>query len=65
MGVGESGLAGFVTNAIGGNAFSGATDLMLSLITGKGEGYGVYYNMGQGLMAGPTGGFGAVFGESI
>ena len=45
--------------------FSGATDLVTSLATGEGGGHGVAYNMGQGLVAGPTQGFGAAFGKSI
>jgi hypothetical protein len=60
-----SGFGGFVANAIGGNAFSGATDLVHSIATGEGGGHSVFYNMGQGVIAGPTQGFGAAFGSAI
>ena len=49
LGVLRSGLGGFITNAIGGNAFSGATDLISSFVTGEGGGHSVFYNMGQVL----------------
>jgi hypothetical protein len=60
-----SGVGGFVTNAVGGNAFSGLTDLIHSFATGEGGGHSVFYNMGQGVIAGPTQGFGAAFGSAI
>src|SRR6185312_17405496 len=51
----------FVADALGGNVFSGATNLITSLDTGQsGEGddvHSVYYNMGQSVVAGPTQGF--------
>ena len=65
LGIGTSGVGGFITNALGGNAFSGATDLLHSFATGEGGGHNIFYNMGQGLMAGPTQGFGAAFGKAI
>ena len=45
---------------MGGNIFSGATDLISSLGSGEGGGHSVLYNMGQGVVAGPTQGFGAL-----
>ncbi len=60
-----SGVGGFIVNAVGGNAFSGATDLIHSFATGEGGGHSVFYNMGQSVIAGPTQGFGAAFGGSI
>ena len=60
-----SGVGGFVTNAVGGNAFSGLTDLISSFGSGSGGGHSVFYNMGQGVIAGPTQGFGAAFGSAI
>ncbi len=60
-----SGVGGFIADAVGGNAFSGATDLVTSIATGEGGGHSVFYNMGQGVVAGPTLGFGAAFGKSI
>ena len=65
FGIGTSGVGGFITNALGGNAFSGATDLIQSFGSGEAGGHNVFYNMGQGLAAGPTQGFGAAFGERI
>ena len=65
LGIGTSGVGGFITNALGGNAFSGATDLIQSLGSGEGGGHNVFYNMGQGVVAGPTQGFGAAFGKAI
>jgi hypothetical protein len=53
LGIGKSGVGGFITNALGGNAFSGATDLIQSLGSGSAGGHSVFYNMGQSLMAGP------------
>jgi len=65
-GLGDAGgVTGFAANALGGNAFSGLTDLGTSLVTGSGGGHSVFYNMGQGVAAGPTQGFGAAFGSSI
>jgi hypothetical protein len=61
FGIGNSGVGKFVTDALGGNAFSGATDLVQSFSSGE----DLAYNMGQGLAAGPTQGFGAAFGRSI
>jgi hypothetical protein len=61
FGIGTSGAGKFVTEALGGNAFSGATDLVHSLATGD----NIAYSLGQGLAAGPAQGFGAVFGKSI
>lgn len=65
LGIGRSGVGGFITNALGGNVFSGATDLIQSLGSGEGGGHNVFYNMGLGVAAGPTQGFGAAFGGSI
>ena len=53
-----------MTNAFGGNAFSGGTDLIQSLGTGEGGGHSTFYNMAQGLAAGPAQGFGAALGNS-
>lgn len=60
-----SGVGGFKAEAVGGNAFSGATDLIHSIGTGEDGGYSVFYNMGQGVIAGPTQGFGSAFGSAI
>ena len=65
LGIGTSGVGGFITNALRGNAFSGATDLVQSIATGEGGGNSVFYNMAQGVAAGPTQGFGSAFGNSI
>lgn len=65
LGVPDSGVAGFVTDALGGNAFSGATDLVQSFGSGEAGGHSVYYHMGQGVVAGPTLGFGAAFGQRL
>jgi hypothetical protein len=65
FGIGTKGVGGFITNALGGNAFSGATDLIQSFNNGEGGGHNVFYNMAQGVAAGPTQGFGAAFGKSI
>jgi hypothetical protein len=54
-----------ITNALGGNAFSGVTDLIQSFGSGAAGGHNVFYNMGEGLAAGPTQGLGAAFGKSI
>lgn len=53
LGIGTSGVGGFITNALGGNVFSGATDLIQSLGSGEGGGHSVFYNMGQSVVAGP------------
>lgn len=60
-----SGVGGFITNAVGSNVFSAATDLITSFGSGSGGGHSVFYNMGQSEMAGPTQGFGAVFGKAL
>lgn len=65
LGIGTKGAAGFITNALGGNAFSGATDLVQSIATGEGGGNNVFYNMAQGVVAGPTQGFGSAAGKGI
>jgi len=65
LGIGTSGVGGFITNALGGNAFSGLTDLVTSIGTGEGGGHSVFYNMGQAVVAGPTQGLGAVAGRSL
>jgi hypothetical protein len=65
FGIGTGGVGGFVTNALGGNAFSGLTDLVQSFGSGEAGGHNVFYNMDQGVAAGPTQGFGAAFGKSI
>ena len=64
LGIGTSGVGGFITNALGGNAFSGATDLIQSIGSGEAGGHSVFYNMGQGIAAGPSQGFGAALGKS-
>jgi RHS repeat-associated protein len=61
----KNGIGGFIADAVGGNAFSGATDLVQSIATGEGGGHSAFYNMGQGVVAGPTLGFGAALGKSI
>lgn len=68
LGIGTSGVSGFITNALGGNAISGLTDLIQSFKTGEGGGHSVYYNMAQALVAGPTQGFGSglsIAGKSV
>jgi RHS repeat-associated protein len=65
FGIGTKGASGFITDALGGNAFSGATDLISSFVSGEGGGHNVFYNMAQGLAAGPTQGFGAALGNRI
>jgi RHS repeat-associated protein len=61
----KTGVGGFVSDAIGGNAFSGASDLIQSIATGEGGGHNVFYNMGLAVVAGPTQGFAPVLGKSI
>lgn len=53
LGVGNSGVGGFITNALGGNSISGMTNLVSSFSSGAAGGHNVFYNMGQSLMAGP------------
>ena len=53
LGIGTSGVGGFITDALGGNAFSGATNLISSLGSGAAGGHNVFYNMAQGVVAGP------------
>ena len=53
LGIGTSGVGGFITNALGGNVFSGATNLIESFGGGSAGGHNVFYNMGQGMTAGP------------
>lgn len=65
FGIGTKGVGGFVTNALAGNAFSGATDLIQSFGSGSAGGHNVFYNMAQGVAAGPSQGFGAAFGNRI
>jgi hypothetical protein len=65
LGIGKSGVGGFITNALGGNVFSGATDLIQSIGSGEAGGHSVFYNMGQGVAAGPTQGFGAPFSKAM
>jgi hypothetical protein len=52
LGIGNGGFGGFITDALGGNAFSGATDLIASLGSGSAGGHNVFYNMAQGVVAG-------------
>jgi hypothetical protein len=58
-------VGGFITTALGGNVFSGATDLALSLGSGEAGGHTVFYHMGQGVAAGPSLGFAAVLGNRL
>ena len=53
LGIGTSGVGGFITNALGGNSVSGFIDLARSFGSGSAGGHDVLYEMGQGLMAGP------------
>ena len=53
LGIGTSGVGGFITNALGGNTFSGITDLVSSIGSGSAGGHSVFYNMGQSVVAGP------------
>lgn len=53
LGIGSSGVGGFITNALGGNMFSGATNLISSFVSGSAGGHNVFYNMGQSVVAGP------------
>ncbi len=53
LGIGTSGVGGFITDALGGNAFSGATNLISSLGSGSAGGHNVFYNMAQGVVSGP------------
>ena len=54
-----------MTNALGGNAFSGATDLVQSIANGEAGGHNVFYNLAQGVAAGPTQGFAPALGKGI
>lgn len=62
LGAGKIPGGSFVADALGGNVFSGATDLVTSIATGQsGEGadtHSVFYSMGQSVVAKPTQGFG-------
>ncbi|MGH9474010.1 MAG: RHS repeat-associated core domain-containing protein, partial [Terriglobales bacterium] len=53
----KSGIGGFLVRAIGGNTFSGATDLVSSFVNGQAGGHSVFYNMAMAEAAGPTQGF--------
>lgn len=54
LGIGTSGVGGFVTNALGGNTFSGITDFLSSFFgSGSAGGHSVFYNMGQSALTGP------------
>ena len=53
----NSGVGGFVTDALAGNTFSGATDLALSFARGQAGGHSVFYQMGLASAAGPAQGF--------
>ena len=53
----KSGIGGFAADAVGSNTFSGATDLISSFGSGEAGGHSVYYNMAQGVAAGPSQGF--------
>ena len=65
----RGGVGGFVVDAAAGNVFSGVTDLVHSIATGEGGDHSVLYNMGQGVVAGPSQGlspvFTKVFGKAI
>src|SRR5690349_12848432 len=50
--------------AIGGNAFSGATDLIQSFRSGEGGGHSVFYSVAQSVASGPSQGFGSALGKS-
>ena len=52
LGIGTSAAGSFVTNALGGNTFSGVTDLALSVASGFAGGHNVFYNFGQAVAAG-------------
>lgn len=68
FGAPKDGVRGFIVNALGGNAFSGATDLFQSFANGEAGGHNVFYNIGQGVAAGPSLGFSAtarLFGQSL
>jgi hypothetical protein len=60
------GVPGFVVDVLGGNAFSGITNLVKSFgPSGEAGDHSVFYNMGQSVIAGPTQGFGPLFGKAI
>jgi len=65
LGIGKSGVGGFITTAMGGNVFSGATDLLMSFGSGQAGGHNVFYHMGQGVAAGPSLGLAPAFGKSL
>jgi len=58
------GVPDFPGDAVGGNPFSDATDLVQSFVTGSsGQGpntHSVFYNLGEEMIAGPTQGFSPV-----
>jgi len=54
LGIGTSGVGGFVNDALGGNSVAGVIDLGRSLVAGEAGGHSPFYNMGQGLAAGPA-----------
>jgi hypothetical protein len=54
LGVPNGGVAGFVTDALGGNAFSGLTNVILSAKNGSAGGHGFAYNSAQSHLQGPT-----------
>jgi RHS repeat-associated protein len=53
LGIGTGGAGGFINDALAGNTFSGVTDLISSFGSGEGGGNNVFYNMAQGVAAGP------------
>jgi RHS repeat-associated protein len=64
LGIGTSGAGNFVTTALGGNTFSGISDLVQSIGTGEAAGHNVFYNFGLGLAAGPSLGLGPALGRA-
>jgi len=60
-----SGVGGFIVNAIAGNVFSGITDIVMSIGNGQAGGNNVFYNIGQGIAAGPTLGLGALLPNAV
>jgi len=52
--LGLSGPLAAVADAVGGNAFSGATDLVASLGSGSAGGHSVFYHLGAESLAGPA-----------
>lgn len=55
----------FIIDALAGNTFSGLTDLGRSIVTGEGGGHSVFYNIAQGVAAGPTQGLSPLFGKAL